>query len=203
MAVDDIRAAKLEAALEKLKSGTNIQNRQLKTLLGAETYARFLDDCQQQLDLREALANLPEPIVEYAKRLKVATFTYNKADAASCKGKHAAARKLFADADTLFERLNEFLSEKIAGDGELEIFLDRPIMLTCEEAASSGPENFPCVVTSKSLRNIGGGILMTWRSKRQVKIDIIEQALEVEELGDMQISRVLENAKQRFKRAND
>jgi hypothetical protein len=64
-----------------------VQNRQLKTVLGIEDYARYLDDCREQEQLREMLKDKPKEITEYERRLKAATFAYNKADNKSQKGR--------------------------------------------------------------------------------------------------------------------
>jgi hypothetical protein len=41
-ATDEKRILKLNSALDKLRRKENVQNRQLKTLLGDEAYARFI-----------------------------------------------------------------------------------------------------------------------------------------------------------------
>jgi hypothetical protein len=42
MTADEKRILKLNRALDKLRRKENVQNRQLKTLLGDEAYARFI-----------------------------------------------------------------------------------------------------------------------------------------------------------------
>jgi hypothetical protein len=51
------RIDKLTQVLERLSRGKIVQNRQLKTVLGAEGYARYLDDCHEQEQLRELLVD--------------------------------------------------------------------------------------------------------------------------------------------------
>ena len=75
--------AKLQKVLERLSRGEIVQNRQLKTLLGIEDYARYLDDYREQEQLRKMLKDKPKEIIEYEKRLKAATFAYSKADGKS------------------------------------------------------------------------------------------------------------------------
>ena len=72
--------AKLQKVLERLSRGEIVQNRQLKTVLGTEGYARYCYDYREQEQLREILADKPKEITEYEKRLKAATFAYSKAD---------------------------------------------------------------------------------------------------------------------------
>jgi hypothetical protein len=52
------RIEKLKQVLALLSRGEIVQNRRLKTLLGAEHYARYLDDCHVQEQLRDMLVSL-------------------------------------------------------------------------------------------------------------------------------------------------
>ena len=119
------RIDKLKQVLERLSRGEIVQNRQLKTVLGAEGYARYCYDYREQEQLREILADKPKEITEYERRLKAATFAYNKADSKSQKG-HRSAKKMLGASDTLFERLSEHLTERMAVNGALETWFDRP-----------------------------------------------------------------------------
>ena len=74
------RINKLKQVLERLSRGEIVQNRQLKTVLGTEGYARYFSDCEYQKHLRVMLKDKPDEIIEYEQRLKAATFAYSKAD---------------------------------------------------------------------------------------------------------------------------
>ena len=126
-----------------------MQNRQLKTVLGIEGYARYLSDCEYQKHLRVMLKDKPDEIVEYECRLKVATFAYSKADYRSQKG-HRSAKKMFGASDTQFERLSEYLSENIIGHPELEVWFDRPLTKGLGDSFGVSPDGFPQIITSKS-----------------------------------------------------
>jgi len=191
---------KLKQVLERLTRGEIVQNRQLKTVLGAEGYARYLDDYCEQTQLREILANKPKVITEYERRLKAATFSYNKADSKSIKRQHKSASKMFNYTDTLFERLAEYLSEKIAGDLDLEAWFDRTVETTPENSFGLSPDSFPQVITSRSLNNAGGGHLVNKRTIREVKIDAVKAILE--ELTAPEQETVVDTTDQmaRFKR---
>ena len=108
------RINKLKQVLERLSRGKIVQNRQLKSVLGTKGYARYCYDYREQEQLREMLGDKPKEIIEYERRLKAATFSYNKADSKSVKGQHKTAHKMFNYTDGLFERLAEYLSENIA-----------------------------------------------------------------------------------------
>ena len=160
------RTYKLREVLERLSRGEIVQNRQLKTVLGAEGYARYCDDCCEQTQLREMLGDKPKEIVEYEKRLKAATFAYSKADNKSQKGRSRTAGKMFGVSDTLFERLAEYLSENILGHLDLETWFDRPLATGAEDSFGLSPDSFPQIITSRSLNNKGGGYLINKRTIR-------------------------------------
>ena len=194
------RIYRLKQVLERLSRRKTVQNRQLKTLLGVEHYARYCDDCREQEQLREMLGDRPKEITEYERRLKAATFAYSKADSKSVKGQHKTAHKMFNYTDTLFERLAEYLSEKIAGDLDLEAWFDRTVETTPENSFGLSPDSFPQVITSRSLNNAGGGHLVNKRTIREVKIDAVKTILE--ELTALEQETVVDTTDQmaRFKR---
>lgn len=178
MAADDKRVEKLKAVLERLRGGKNVQNRQLRTLLGEAAYAQFEDEWREQVELRETLKNKPDEVVEYEQLLKQATFAYSKADAASRQDRRKAAAELFSISDTQFERLAEYLRGHVAGKADLETWFDRSVHFDASNTPNGSAENFPRVITSRSLRNRGGGLLNVLRTKQQVKIDAVERMLD-------------------------
>ena len=194
------RIDRLKQVLERLSRGEIVQNRQLKTVLGAEGYARYCYDYREQEQLREILADKPKEITEYERRLKAATFAYSKADSKSIKRQHKSASKMFNYTDTLFERLAEYLSEKIAGHLDLEAWFDRTVETTPENSFGLSPDSFPQVITSRSLKNAGGGHLVNKRTIREVKIDAVKAILE--ELTSPKQETVVDTTDQmaRFKR---
>ena len=172
----DKQIAKLQKIIERLSGGEIVQNRQLKTVLGNEGYARYLSDCEYQKYLRVMLKDKPDEIIEYEQRLKAATFAYSKADYKSQKG-HRSAKKMFGASDTQFERLSEYLSENIIGHPELEAWFDRPLTKCLGDSFGVSPDGFPQIVTSKSLKNTGGGYSHYLRTIREVKLDAVNAAL--------------------------
>ncbi len=93
-----------------------------------------------------------------------------------CKQK--TAYEMFNYTDGLFERLAEYLSEKIAGHGTLETWFDRPLATGVEDSFGLDPDSFPKIITSRSLNNKGGGYLINKRTIRGVKVDAVKFALE-------------------------
>ena len=171
------RLEKLTTLLQKLSRAETVQNRQLKSVLGDEAYARYLADCEYQKYLRTTLKNKPSEITEYERRLKAATFAYSKSDHFSQKGMRTA-RKMFNVSVTMFEHLSEYLNENIVGRPDLEIWFDRPLVKDLGDSFGVSPHGFPQVVTSKSLKKIGGGYVDQLRSSREVKIAAVEEAIQ-------------------------
>ena len=186
----DKQIAKLQKIIERLSGGEIVQNRQLKTVLGTEVYARYLSDCEYQRHLRAMLQDKPDEIIEYERRLKAATFAYSKADYKSQKGDRSA-KKMFGASDTQFERLSEYLSENIIGYPELEVWFDRPLTKGLGDSFGVSPDGFPQIVTSKSLKNTGGGYSHYLRTIREVKMDAVNAALL--ELSTPEPEAVVEN----------
>ena len=172
----DKQTAKLQKVLARLSRGEIVQNRQLKTVLGTEGYARYFSDCEYQKHLRAMLKDKPDEIIEYEQRLKAATFAYSKADYKSQKG-HRSAKKMFGASDTQFERLSEYLSENIIGHPELEAWFDRSLTKGFGDSFGVSPDGFPQIITSKSLKNTGGGYSHYLRTIREVKLDAVNAAL--------------------------
>ena len=186
----DKQTAKLQKVLARLSRGEIVQNRQLKTVLGTEGYARYFSDCEYQKHLRAMLKDKPDEIIEYERRLKAATFAYSKADYRSQKG-HRSAKKMFGASDTQFERLSEYLSENIIGYPELEVWFDRPLTKGLGDSFGVSPDGFPQIVTSKSLKNTGGGYSHYLRTIHEVKMDAVNAALL--ELSTPEPEAVVEN----------
>ena len=73
------RLSKLEEIADKLRSGKNVQNRQLQTWLSEDEYAQIEAEWQEQLALRSELKDKPSELKRYEEKLKQATFNYNSA----------------------------------------------------------------------------------------------------------------------------
>ena len=84
--------SKLEEISEKLQRGENVQNRQLQTWLSAEEYEQLEYEWQEQLELRCELKDKPSDLKRHEEKLREATFSYNRAEGYSSKGKHDTAK---------------------------------------------------------------------------------------------------------------
>ena len=84
-AEEERRLSKLEAIVSKLRRGENVQNRQLQTWLSSDEYAQIEAEWQEQIELREELKDKPSDLKRYEKKLREATFNYNRAEGYSRK----------------------------------------------------------------------------------------------------------------------
>ena len=168
---------KLRLMLERLELGDNVQNRDLRTWIGDEAYDEYEAECMLQQELRKELQSKPSAVKEYERRLRLALLAYNKGEGASSRGRHAAAKRYFAEADKLFERALEYLQEIVAAEPSLCAWFDRDTSWTIDGEASIDATSIPRVVTSRSLDNRGGGLLRRLQSKRDLKIAAVERAL--------------------------
>lgn len=171
------RHGKLALLLQRLHVGQHVQNRDLETWLTADAWASYESELATQQELRTDLGQKPDAVREYERLVAQANFAYNKGEGFSVRGKSVAARRHFERADVLYERALEHLQEIMATDPSLCAWFDRDTNWNADSEISLCPSGVPHVVTSRSLDNRGGGILRQLRSKRDLKIAAVEQAL--------------------------
>ena len=197
----EVRRSKLELLLAQLKRGEPVHNRELKTWLGEQTFAEYCRECAEQCELRKELREKPLAVKEYEQRLKRALFVYNKAEGAGAKGRRDAAKNFYAQAEQLFERSLEYLQEQMADDPSLCIWFDRDTEWRAGGDVGIDPITVPRVVTSRSLDNRGGGILMRLMSKTELKIAAMERAIvEIDDARSEAITAETEQGQQRLRR---
>ena len=63
------------------------------------------------------------------------------------------------------------------GHAELEVWFDRSLIKCLGDSFGVSPDGFPQIVTSKSLKNTGGGYSHYMRTIREVKMDAVNAAL--------------------------
>ena len=170
------RLEKLEGMCHQLKRGKNVQNRQLKHWLTENEYKEFEESWKQQKEIRAEYAEKPSEVVEYEEKLSKAIFTYNRAEGYRRKGKSKSAREMGQIADVQFEKLLEYF-EEIMADLSLQIWFDREVDLTPNGDTTLSPQGVPRVVTSRSLDLQHGGLSSFISSKKEVKIQSLENAI--------------------------
>ena len=190
------RLAKLNAMLDELRRGENVQNRRLATWLTEVEYEGFKSDWESQQQIREELNDKPDELKRYEDKLKKAIFNYSRAEGYSTKGKHSTAKKFYNSSDSHCEDALEILQEIVAADASLHMWFDRGLDFGHGSLVDAQLGNLPRVITSRSLdRQTSDNRLM---SKREVKIVAVEwaiNALLAVEAVDKEERKELENAK--------
>ena len=154
-----------------------MRNRELKRWLAEDEYKGFEESWKQQKETRAEYAEKPSEIIEYEERLSKAIFVYNRAEGYRRKGKRKAAKEMGQKADVLFERLLEYF-EEIMADLSLQIWFDSGVDLTPNGDTTLSPQGVPRVVTSRSLDLQHGGLSSFISSKKEVKIERLEHAID-------------------------
>ena len=121
------RLAKLETIADKLKRGENVQNRMLQTWLSEQEYEQLDYEWQEQLERRSELKDKPSDVKRYEKKLRKATFNFNRAEGYSSKGKHNTAKKFYNKSESCCEDALEILQEILHSDSTLRFWFDRDI----------------------------------------------------------------------------
>ena len=167
--------AKLNAMLDELRRGENVQNRRLATWLTEVEYEGLESDWESQLQIRDELNDKPDELKRYEDKLRKAIFNYSRAEGYSTKGKHSTAKKFFNSSESHCEDALEILQEIVAADASLHIWFDRGLDFGHGSLVDAQLGNLPRVITSRSLdRQTTDSRLM---SKREVKIAAVEWAI--------------------------
>ena len=169
------KLAKLEAIATKLRRGENVQNRQLQIWLSDDEYAAIDAVWQEQLALREELKEKPEELKRYEKKLRDATFQYNRAEGYSNKGKHNTAETFYNKSESHCEDALEILQEILHYDSSLRVWFDRDISFEVGGDLSADIVSLPRLVTSRSNEKLSDDSRLT--SKQSVKLAVVERAM--------------------------
>ena len=119
------RLAKLNALLDELRRGENVQNRQLQTWLTEDEYENLKVELESQQQIREELNDKPDELKRYEDKLKKAILHYSRAEGYSAKGKHSTAEKFYDSSESHCEDALEILQEIVDSDASLHMWFDR------------------------------------------------------------------------------
>lgn len=169
------RLVTLKGITDKLKRGENVQNRQLQTWLSEDEYAQIKAEWQEQLELREELKDKPSDLKRYEKKLREASFNYNRAEGYSSKGKHSTAKKFYNKSESLCEDALEILQEILHYDSSLRVWFDRDISFEVGGDLSADIVSLPRLVTSRSHEKLSDDSRLT--RKQSVKLAVVERAM--------------------------
>ena len=175
------RKRRLKELLERLKGGQDVAQRDLKNALTADEYEELQARWLEQKVFRSM--EKPDEIKEYEARLKKAQFAYSKMDSYSQRRKRKSwvVKRLINNADSEIERTAEYLQEILSAGTSL-IWFDREIVGNSAFPAAD-LILLPRVITSRS-HVCEMKISVKFQSKRDVKILVVESALQTLETHD-------------------
>jgi hypothetical protein len=182
---EQTREARIRVLIQRLESGTDVQARDLKIVLGLDGYREYQQRWRSQKELRTM--EKPSDLTEYEALLKKALLAYAKFEKFGGRtsarsnlviNRSAKVQELRNAADTAFERALEFLSEAVHRDPSIQVWFDRNLDFTAGSEPSTDPVGMPRVVTSRSTERLASkegrfGI----QTKREVKIEALRDAL--------------------------
>ena len=181
-AEEERRLSKLEAIVSKLRRGENVQNRQLQTWLSQDEYEQVDVEWQEQLEIREELKDKPDELKRYEDKLKEAIMMRNRSDAYHRKGKKSVAYKLESKCESLCEDALEILHEIVTADPSLQLWFDRELAFAHGGLIDANLSSLPRLITSRSNEKQHGDIRAM--SKREVKLSVVERALQAVGRGE-------------------
>lgn len=171
------RLKALQDYLQRLKAGKTVQNRALKNRLTDEQFSMLQELYEEQKELRADIRSKPIELDSYNELVKQATFLHNRAESYSVRGNHEQARRFFAQFEVAAEKVFERYEELIAADISMQDWFDRTVESFEKQGQVLNLEHIPRVVTSRSQNAGSGGILSRKMSNREVKIYVIEMAI--------------------------
>lgn len=188
------RKVRLNHLVERLKNGEDVASRELQVALHESEFADYKAMWAWEMERRADAKNKPKEIVEYEKRLAKAVFEYNRAEGYFHGKKRktrtgsdgrTSHRRAYARSETLCENLLTYLEESVTRDPSLQDWFDRPLVFGAAGNLSLTPAGMPWVITSRSPYRMNVQ-QVTARSKREVKLDALQQAANT---LDMEIER--------------
>jgi len=179
---EERRLSKLKAIAAKLKCGESVQNRQLQTWLSEDEYAQVDIEWDTQKHFRVELKDKPSELKRYEDKLKEAIMMRNRSDAYHRKGKKSVAYKLESKCESLCEDALEILHEIVTADPSLQLWFDRELAFAHGGLIDANLSSLPRLITSRSNEKQHGDIRAM--SKREVKLSVVERALQAVGRGE-------------------
>lgn len=185
---NETRKKRIKELMRMLEKGLDVLPRDFNNAVGKDFAKLYKQRWAEQQELRKM--EVPSAVKEYEQMLQEAVMWHGRLDAYSGRnpkvGKLIVNRKQVMDdmknkTDGLFERAYEKLQEIIATDKTLVMWFDRDIDFSFGSNISLDSDGMPRVITSKSVNNLAQGQLQAlhgWKTKAQVKLDVMALALE-------------------------
>jgi hypothetical protein len=185
---NETRKKRIKELMRMLEKGLDVSPRDFNNAVEKDFAKLYKQRWAEQQELREIKP--PQEVKQYEQMLQEALMWHGRLDAYSGRntkvGKVIVNRKQVMDdmknkTDGLFERAYEKLQEIISADQSLRIWFDRDIDFSFGGDISLDSDGMPRLITSKSANNLAQGRLQQlhgWKTKAQVKLDVMALALE-------------------------
>lgn len=206
---NETRKKKIKELIKLLEKGLEVAKRDFDTAVGTELAKLYKQRWAEQQELRDM--EVPAEVKEYEQKLQEALMMYGryeqynpnkKSKSNLVVNRKAVIDSLGSKADSLFEDAMTRLEEIITADQSLRVWFDRDIDFSFGSHLSIDPVGMPRVITSKSLDNLAkDGLAKNFgmKTKAEVKLDILRDALEELEKKELTVEEVeanLERSKQ-------
>lgn len=185
---NETRKKRIKELMRMLEKGLEVLPRDFNNAVDKDFAKLYKQRWAEQQELRKM--EVPSAVKEYEQMLQEAVMWHGRLDSYSGRnpkvGKVIVNRKQVMDdiknkTDGLFERAYEKLQEIIATDKTLVMWFDRDIDFSFGSDISLDSDGMPRLITSKSANNLAQGRLQQlhgWKTKAQVKLDVMALALE-------------------------
>lgn len=156
---------RIEVLIQRLESGDDIQNRDLKAVLTRQEFQIYESDWQQSQDYFHG--KMFDRCSRYDELLAKGDFFYNRAES----GRFKNAKELHNSAQSFYEKALEALSEEIGMNSAFSTSYDRSV-----EDASLSQAGMPRHRSSKSINNEAKQHQRL--DKRQFKLKHLKESLD-------------------------
>jgi hypothetical protein len=185
---NETRKKRIKELMRMLEKGLEVLPRDFNNAVDKDFAKLYKQRWAEQQELRKM--EVPSAVKEYEQMLQEAVMWHGRLDSYSGRnpkvGRVIVNRKQVMDdiknkTDGLFERAYEKLQEIIATDKTLVMWFDRDIDFSFGSDISLDSDGMPRLITSKSANNLAQGRLQQlhgWKTKAQVKLDVMALALE-------------------------
>jgi hypothetical protein len=173
----DKKIARIKTLIARLEAGDTVSNRSLSRVLTEKQLKALGDDWKEEQSFRKVAK--PLVIKKYEAMIKTALLLYSRADKMYFQKSPAHKIKAMSNkAELAFTDAFLFLEEAIEIDSNIQLWIDRDL-----KDASFDPIGIPRVIGSSSFEcQRKEKVPFPVLNKRQLKILVLEQALEVLEI---------------------
>jgi hypothetical protein len=176
----DKKILRIKTLINRLENGIDISTSSLSRVLSEEQFNDYKNEWKSYIDSSKDMK--PIEIKKYERKIKIATLHYWRMEKYSLiPSKNRLAKKFGHKSDNEFELALEYLKDALNSNTHLRLWIDRD-PAGCEYHPDSVPR---CVTSSKSSLSLKEALLFSFSSKRVLKIQTLQCALQALEDGNL------------------